>query len=106
MALPRMFKLPENNRFEYKPLFYDKRKEEIEKKKRYYKDLNSKKEKGEYTPEIKNKFKSLRKKSYSKQSQISNIRMGIILLFLGAIIYYLISKWDLISYMFKILSGK
>lgn len=38
LRLPRFIKLPEHSRFEYKPVYYDKRKEELEEKVNKYKE--------------------------------------------------------------------
>lgn len=107
MGFPRIFKLPQNNRFEYKPLYYDKKKEALEKKKKFYADLKEKKENGEYVSDIKGKFSKKNVRStFSKENKISNIRLYTIVFVFGFLAYLLIRKWDLISYMFNILTKK
>lgn len=108
LRLPRFIKLPQHTRFEYKPLYYDKRKEDLENKVKKYKEKKVLLEKGEYTPEIKGKFSGSFNKGISKkQKKDANIRLLVIIAFLAIIAYFVIQKADIINYMFDVLlSGK
>lgn len=107
MGFPRIFKTPEYNRFEYRPIYYDEKKEALEEKKKYYAQLKASKEKGEYIPNLKGKFKSnMKRSSFAQESKISNLRIFVIIMVFGVLTYYLLQKWDLISYMFNILIQK
>jgi hypothetical protein len=107
MAIFNIFKLPENKRFEYKPIYFDKRKEELAKKISDAQKLKEIKEHNFYKTEIKGKFKSeFQKNSLLRQNRNSNIRIGIIIMFLGLILYYVKINNDLISRMIEILYSK
>ena len=53
MALPRMFKLPNNSVFEYKPLYYDEKKEAMQERLKKYGKSDTEKKNGGYTSVIK-----------------------------------------------------
>ncbi len=104
MKLPRFINLPEYNKFEYKPVYYDKRKEALEQKIKKYKDQKEAVEKGDYKPEFKGKFKSsYRRDITKKQKKAANIRFLILLIFFGTVTYIILQKTEIISYMFNIL---
>ena len=106
MGFPKMFNLPSNNRFEYQPLYYDEKKEKMrERLGKYNKDNDNEKN---YIPDIKGKFKTNRShsSSYSSQKRISNIRLLVIIGFIGFIAFYILENQGIISYMFNILFEK
>ncbi len=108
LRLPRFIRLPEHSRFEYRPVYYDKRKEELEEKVNKYKEKKELIKKGDYKPEFKGKFESSYNRGETKkQKKAANVRLFGIIVFVGAIAYYIIQKADLINYMFDVLlSGK
>lgn len=108
LRLPRFIKLPEHNRFEYRPVYYDKRKEELEEKINKYKEKKELIENGNYKPEFKGKFtSSITRGETKKQKKTANIRLLGIIIFVGGLAYIIIQKADLINYMFDVLlSGK
>lgn len=87
MALPRFFKPPSHYVFDYKPLYYDPRKEEREKKeKEYKKELGIEETEEEYKPDIKGQFKSrIHYKRHVRQT--SNLRLILLLVFIGVVAY-------------------
>jgi len=104
MKLPKFIKLPEYNRFNYKPVYYDERKEALEQKIKEYKNQKDAAEKGEYKPDFKGKFKSsYRKDITKKQKKAANLRLFVLIIFFGAIAYLILQKADVISYMFNVL---
>ena len=104
MKLPRFIRLPEYNKFEYKPVYYDERKEALELKIKKYKEQKEAVEKGDYKPEFKGKFKSsYRRDITKKQKKAANLRFFILLIFFGTITYIILQKTEIISYMFNIL---
>ena len=56
MKLPRFIKIPEHNRFQYTPVYYDPRKEALEQKINQYKADKKASENEEYKPDFKGKF--------------------------------------------------
>lgn len=104
MKLPRFIRLPGYNRFNYKPLYYDERKEALEQKIKKYKDQKEAVEKGEYKPDFTGKFKSsYRRNTTKKQKKAANLRLAVIIIFFGIISYIILQKADVINYMFNIL---
>jgi len=107
MGFPRIFKTPENNKFDYKPVYYNERKEALDKKKKHYAQIKEKEESGEHITNIKGQFQSAGiKKTYSSQEKTSNLRIAVIIFVFGFLVYVALQKWDLISYMFNILLKK
>jgi hypothetical protein len=93
MGVPRFFKLPQHKRFEYSPLYYDERKEEIEKIKQKYNTENSTTsgtEKNAYRPNIKGQMRNYYAKNTRASRKTSTIRLLVIILFLLSITYYLL----------------
>ena len=104
MKLPRFIRLPEYNKFEYKPLYYDKRKEALEQKIKKYKEQKEAVEKGDYKPDFKGKFKkSYRRDITKKQKKAANIRLFVLIIFFGTITYIILQKSEIIKYMFEVL---
>lgn len=104
LRLPQFIKLPEHTRFEYRPLYYDKRKEDLEEKVNKFKKQKELLEKGDYKPEIKGKFsRSFNRGATKKQKKAANIRLAIIIIFTAIIAYIIIQKADIINEMFDVL---
>ena len=104
MKLPRFIKLPEHNKFNYTPVYYDPKKEALEAKINKYKAEKEAEEKGEYKPDFKGKFVSPTRRSMTrKHNRSSNLRLLVIILFLGVLAFYVMQKADLISEMFNVL---
>ncbi|MEA2041089.1 MAG: hypothetical protein U9N85_00865 [Bacteroidota bacterium] len=88
-----MFKQSPHNIFNYQPLYYDKKKEKRDELKKKASDSASK---------IEGSFKSRIGHTADKKKS-SNIRILVILGFIGLIAYYLLIHKDLISYMLQYL---
>lgn len=92
MGLPRLFKLPEYNKFEYHPRYYNPQKEEMDKRKaRIDKEIEL--ENHGHKDYLKSGFKSdgyfHRRAKVEKQSNIRLvIIMGILMLLAYFILYY------------------
>ncbi len=86
MALPRFIKLPGHYIFDYKPMYYDAKKEEREKKEKQFKQELGLETKEEYKSDIKGQFKS--RMSYSRRTKkTSNITLLFLIAFLGFVAY-------------------
>ncbi len=87
MALPRFIRLPGHYVFDYKPIYYDERKEELAKKEKEAKrELGIEEETTEYKSDIKGQFRS--RMAYSRRSQkTSNITLVLLAAFLGLAAY-------------------
>ncbi|NPA67656.1 MAG: hypothetical protein GXO50_03505 [Chlorobi bacterium] len=102
-----LIKLPEYRKYKYKPLYYDKRKENLEEKIKKEKDKKEAIKRGEYKPDFKGKFRrSYSKDITKKQKKAANIRLAVILVFLSATAYIIIRKSDIIEKMFSVLISK
>ena len=88
MGIPSFFKLPRHKDFNYSPLYFDERKEELEKKKREASGISF----SEKPIMIKGYFKERAKSNRKKALNKSNIRLITIILFLFLIIYYFFYK--------------
>ena len=94
MALPRFIKLPKPKQFNYVPRYYDEAKEKREERLRHLRteaDVNKDshyKEKEEWAPDIKGRFKSHYGRKRSARSG-STLRLVIILAVLFALAFYL-----------------
>jgi len=90
MGLPRLFKLPEYNRFEYHPRHFDPQREALEKRKKII-DKEKELEKKGKTEFLKSGLKSdgffYRRAKAEKQS---NIRLVIIIGILFLVAYFLL----------------
>ncbi len=109
MALPRMFKVPSHSKFDYQPLYYDEKKEKMKKRlEKYNTSVEDKGTDAEFNTDIKGKFRSNKNlsSSYSSQKRISNIRLLIIIGFIGITMFYILQNQGVISYMFNILFEK
>ncbi len=86
MALPQFIKLPGHYVFDYKPMYYDARKEEREKKEKEVKRELGIEQEEEYKPDIKGRFKS--KIAFSRHKQrTSNLTLILIAVSLGTMAY-------------------
>lgn len=104
MKLPRFIRLPEYNRFEYKPIYFDERKQNLENKVKKFKEQKDAEEKGTYKPEIKGKFKSNYSRNITKkQKKAANLRLTVIIAFFGIIAYIILQRAEVLSYMFDVL---
>ncbi|MBU0765192.1 MAG: hypothetical protein KJ607_10200 [Bacteroidetes bacterium] len=94
MALPRFIKLPKPKQFNYIPRYYDEAKEQREERLRHLRaesdsDKDSQfKEKEEWTPDIKGRFRSHYRRTRNTRSG-SALRLVIILAVLFALAFYL-----------------
>ena len=103
MKLPRFIKIPQYNRFDYKPLYYDERKERLEAK---IKEAQNQKEgkKGDFKPDFKSKFESRFSRDITaKQKKAASIRLAVIIFFLAVITYIILDRAEILSYMFEVL---
>ena len=104
MKLPRFIRLPEYSRFEYKPIYFDERKQNLEAKVKKFKEQKEAEKKGTYKPEIKGKFRSNYSRNITKkQKKAANIRLAVIILFFGIIAYVILQRADVLSYMCDVL---
>ncbi len=118
MALPSIFRLPQNNTFNYIPIYYDKDKEAMQERLMKYggtaeeekiNDEEKVNEIKEYKPDIRGKFKSSLSGTgsfYNYQKRTSNIRLLVLIGFFSFIAYYLFKNQDIISLMFNALIKK
>ena len=102
------FKTIKHNRFEYKPVYFDKRKEELEKKIQKHKEKKELIENNNYEPKIKGRFTgSFVRSDAKKQNKNANLRIVAIITFISIITYFILKNGELINYMLEILlSGK
>lgn len=109
MKLPRFIKIPQYSRFEYKPLYYDERKERLEAKiKEYQKEKEPKEgEKRDFKPDFKGNFTNKFSRDITaRQKKAANLRVTIVVIFLVVITYLILDKADVLSYMFEVLLSK
>lgn len=104
MKIRQLIKLPEYRKFNYKPVYYDKRKEALEEKINRAKNKKDAIEKGEYKPDFKGKFRNnYSRKITKKQKKAANIRFFLLIIFFSALAYIIIQKSDTLGKMFDIL---
>ena len=97
MRLPTIMKLPRHLTFEFRPRYWDQKKEEfearVEKAKREVGKGSMVDENGKYIPLIKGQMRSGMSSAFQgkrrKETQKANMRFVIILVILGFIAYYL-----------------
>ena len=97
MRLPTLFRLPKYYVFDYKPRYWNPKKEELESRIREAKqelEPDRKKDYSNYVTDIKGKMRSKMSPRYRTErrraAQGSNIRFLIILLILVGVAYYLL----------------
>ncbi len=89
----RGFRIPSHRQFDYRPVFYDERKEKLSAKIKKQEELDIKIESGEYTPNVKGKIKEYYNKSpRRKQVRSSNIRLVIFIVVLSFGAYYFLNN--------------
>lgn len=104
MGIPRFFKLPKNDKFNYQPLYYDEKKEEMEKRQRLH-GIKTESEEKERTTNIKFE-KSMQRKEVADAKKASTIRLYAIIGVLTFVAYYVISHFELIQKMFSVFYKK
>lgn len=90
MKFPRLFRVPEHYVFDYKPIYYDEKKEKRElREKMLTREVADESETNEnYKTNIKGSFKH--SMSYKqKQSKFSTVRMIIFLAFIALLVYFI-----------------
>ena len=89
MKLPRLFRMPEHYIFDYKPLYYDERKEKREKREQTIKnEIDGASQKEDYKTNIKGSFKHTM--SYKQNNaKSSTLRLIILLVFIAILIYFI-----------------
>jgi len=103
MNIRQIIKLPEYKKYNYKPLYYDKRKEALDDKIQKYKNRKEAIEKGEYKPDFKGKFRSNYSREITKkQKRAANIRFFLLIIFFSALAYIIIQKSDILGEMFDV----
>lgn len=88
MGIPSFFKLPKHKEFNYSPLYYDERKEELEKKKKEASNISFSEKPITIKGFFKDRAKSNRKSAVNK----SNIRLIILILIMFLVLYYIFYK--------------
>ena len=87
MGIPRFFKLPKYNEFNYIPRYYDPEKEAREERiKKIKQELGDTDE--TYVPNIKGSFRRYHR-AQKRDKKVSNLRLLVILIFLSLAAYYL-----------------
>ena len=89
MGIPRFFKLPKYNEFNYIPRYYNPEKEAREERLKKIKQELGQSDDINYVPNIKGKIRSYRR-SAAKEKRVSNLRLLIIFIFLMLAFYYLV----------------
>jgi len=89
MGIPRFFKLPKYNEFNYIPRYYDPQKEAREERLKKIKQEAGVSDDINYTPNIKGQFRRFHRAA-KREKKVSNLRLLIILIFLFLAFYYLI----------------
>ncbi len=91
------FKRPKHIVFNYQPVFYDEKKERMEKRRA---ELDKEKK---HSTNIKGEFKPRFQRSVKEEAPKSNIKLFLILAFFGALLYYIFINKELIVSMLKYL---
>ena len=92
MNIPRLFKLPEYRKFNYRPFYYNPEKEEREARLRKLQLETDNKPEGQFTPSIQRGAMRAYFKRSEKSVKQSNIRLIIIIFFLLLISYFLLFR--------------
>jgi hypothetical protein len=104
MKLPKFTKLPEYKKFNYSPLYYDSKKEELNQKMKAAVEKKLASESGSYQTDLKGKFKHPRSNNKTKQQlNASKLRFGLIIIFLAVLLYVLFKKGNIIEKMMEVL---
>jgi len=86
----RIFKLPEYQKFNYRPLYYDAKKEALAQKRAQAAHENE--ENFHYRPQIKGSMRNLIERRRTKTERASKIRLLLIISILLAGAYFLLGK--------------
>jgi hypothetical protein len=89
MGIPRLFKLPKYNEFNYIPRYYDPEKEAREERMKKIKQEAGVSDEKEYVPMMKGSFRRFHRTA-KRDNKVSNIRLLVILILLFLASYYLI----------------
>lgn len=92
MAIFSFFKLNKHKQFEYKPLFYDKDKEEFNERVRRIEEEMGVHKGSEYKPGIHRGTMRSYLQTAKKENRHGNLRLFLIVIFLLAVAYYLFLK--------------
>ncbi len=107
MNIRQIIRLPKYKKYEYKPLYYDKRKEALDDKIQTYKNRKEAIERGDYKPDFKGKFRSNYSKEITKkQKKAANIRFFLLIIFFSVLAYIIIQQSDILSKMFDVFLSK
>ena len=88
--MPGIFRQRKPRQFNYKPVFYDEKKEVWEERMKKYRTESKANPAVNYTPAIrKGSFKNYHKSTHKNIHAGSNIRLAIIIILLAIITYYL-----------------
>ncbi len=107
MKLPKFIKLPSYKKFNYTPIYYDPKKEELNKKMKEAFDKKNALGAGTYKPDLKGKFKRPYADNKTMQQRKSaNLKFGMVVIFFAVLLYFLIKKGHIIEKMMEaLLSG-
>ncbi len=86
----RIFKLPEYQKFNYRPLYYDAKKEALAQKRAQATQENE--ENFEYRPQIKGSMRNLIERKRAHTERASKIRLILIISTLIAAAYFILGK--------------
>lgn len=89
MGIPRFFKLPKYNEFNYIPRYYDPEKEARQERLKKLKQEKGEFDDSEYTPLIKGQMRRFHR-SAKREKKVSNLRLLVILILLFLAFYYLL----------------
>ncbi|MFW5656217.1 MAG: hypothetical protein ACOCXS_00920 [Bacteroidota bacterium] len=93
MAIPRLFKIPRHRQFNYRPIYYNAEKEELQERIKKIEQEYGKKQESkvgkEYRPSIRRGIMRGNYRQVTKAKRQSNIRLIVILLVLFALAYYI-----------------
>ena len=104
MKIKFLNKTIENKRFNYNPMYYDERKEQLAEKKKLYKELENEDLNGERRREI---FKDSLKGEYSRaqyrqnEKRTSNYRILLLILIIVALGYFVFNGVDEVDTVVK-----
>ncbi|PID88389.1 MAG: hypothetical protein CSB06_00515 [Bacteroidia bacterium] len=104
----RFIKLSEHKRFDYKPLYYDERKEKLQQRIEAARASKDTLEDQAYRPDIKGRFTSkFAGQQVRKDKQAARLRTISILAVLSITAYFILTKIDILNQMFSVLfAGK
>ncbi len=90
----RFFRLSKNKTFDYKPMYYNEEKEELQQRIERAKREAGKSDDGTYVPNIKGQFKPVFDREMRRSSQRqSNLRLMVIIAVLFGIAYWLLGDF-------------